>query len=183
MALAFSTPNELAPVLNEVQAVLSVGELFPPRGIREARISGEVLEFPYRTYYSTANLKHVISAFDKQAEMLCLALCSRHHDGHIRQWAITALDFSSYPWVPAFAVQLLGEYVVEVALVVEAKMARAGLSSFVPFCRENLAFLATTKRRATSYWDCYYRSDYSVLSAFPNYRAVHALQAEARAAA
>lgn len=109
-------------------------------------------------------------------------MCTRHWDGHVREWAAKELEPTSYPWARAFAIQLLGEYVVEIAQVIEAKINRTGTTPYLSFASENLAFLATTKRRATSYWDCYYRSEYKQLAEFPNYRALSVLQAALGAA-
>jgi hypothetical protein len=183
MPLILETPAVLRGLAVDVQAALSIGEQAAPMGVREVRIGDETLQFPYRTYYSPSRLKQVAESFDEQARAWSLAMCTRHWDGHVREWAAKRLEPTSYPWARAFAVQLLGEYVVEIAKVIEGKVSSAGTASYLSFAKENLAFLATTKRRATSYWDCYYRSQYTRLGEFPNYRTVCALQAAALSAA
>jgi hypothetical protein len=183
MPLALVTPTELRALAAEVQVALSVGEQAPPAGMREVRIGGEVLQFPYRTYYPSHGLRQAVESLSGQARAWGLGMCTRHWDGRIREWAATELEPTSYPWARAFAVQLLGEYVVEIAKVIEAKVGRTGTTPYLSFGRDNLAFLATTKRRATSYWACYYRSQYRQLNEFPNYRVISALQAEALGAA
>jgi hypothetical protein len=182
MPLALATPTELRSLAVDVHGALSVGEEAPPVGLREMHIGEQTLQFPYRTYYSSGRLKKVVESFDGEARAWGLAMCARHWDGHVREWAAKDLDPTSYPWAPAFAIQLLGEYVVEIAKVIEAKIGSTGTAPYIPFVGENLAFLATTKCRATSYWDCYYRSQYKQLSEFPNYRAVSVLQAALSAA-
>lgn len=68
--------------------------------------------------------------------------------------------------------QLLGEYVVEIGKVIEERMATMGIQAFVDFAKENPGFVQTTRRRAISYWDCYYRCDYPRMQDFPSYRTV-----------
>ena len=182
MSPTHTTPEELRTLAAEVQAALTIGEQAPPAGVREVRIGGEILQFPYRTYFSRDRLRQVVESLDGEARAWSLAMCTRHWDGHIREWAATELEPTRYPWAPAFAIQLLGEYVVEIAKVIEAQVDRTGAALFVSFATENSAFLATTKRRATSYWACYYRSQYEQLEEFPNYKVVNALQAAASAA-
>jgi hypothetical protein len=163
--------------------LLSVDEVSPMAGVREVQIDREILQFPYRTYYLSSSLNRVIDSLGGEGRMYALAMCTRHWDGYIRQWAATELEPTSYPWARAFTIQLLGEYVVEIAAVVEAKLKDTGPTPYLPFARENKAFLAITKNRAASYWNCYYRHEYKNLSEFPNYRVIHALEVAAQNAA
>jgi hypothetical protein len=183
MPLALAAHRKQSRLFAEVQLSLSVDEQWPVMGVREVQIDGETLHFPYRTYYSSSTLNRVIESTEDESRMYALAMCTRHWDGYVRQWAATELDPISYPWARAFAIQLLGEYVVEVAAVIEAKIEGTGLPPYLSFARENAAFLAITKRRATSYWDCYYRREYKSLGDYPSYRAIHAIQQAAQNAA
>jgi len=180
MPSTLETPAQLHALAADVHAALSAGEQAPPMGVREVRIDGETFQFPYRTYYVPSRLRQIVDSLDNQARAFSLGMCTRHWDGHVREWAATELDPTAYPWARAFAVQLLGEYVVEIAKVIEAKVNRSGAAPYLSFVRENRAFLAITKRRATSYWDCYYRSQYKQLREFPNYRLATLLEAAPR---
>jgi hypothetical protein len=180
MQTTLATPMQLHALAAEIQTRLSSEEMTPPRGVREVRIDGETFQFPYRTYYAPSRLRQVVDSLDGQARAFGLALCTRHCDGYVREWAATELDPTAYPWARAFAVQLLGEYVVEIARVIEAKVNRSGTAPYLAFVEENSGFVATTKSRATSYWDCYYRAQYRQLSEFPSYRVATLLEAAAR---
>lgn len=53
----------------------------------------------------------------------------------------------------------------------------SGRSSYSPaaFAQENPRFTATTRQRATSYWDCYHRSRYPRLQGYPAFAALEAI--------
>lgn len=183
MSFGVIAPSELRPVADEVLAALRVGEVAPPAGVREVRVQGEVFQFPYRTYYAPDTLQSVVGSCAGTARTFALGMCTRHWEGRIREWAVKEMDPTSQAWAPAFAIQLLGEYVLEIAQVVEAKISSAGTGLYLSFAAQNLAFLEVTERRAVSYWNCYYRPMFKEISEFPNYRAVIALKAAARTAA
>lgn len=170
------TPACLQTLAKQVESRLSVGELHAPAGERTTLVGGEKLVFPYRVYYTPDRIAE--AARDSQGEALALTLClaSRHWDGHVREAAIRNLDLFGRPWVIPFAVQLLGEYVVQVGKAVEERITELGVQPFLNFARENTDFIETTRRRATSYWDCYYRNEYKTLEDFPCYRAIHAIR-------
>ncbi|PLY43306.1 hypothetical protein CSZ94_08035 [Janthinobacterium sp. ROICE36] len=44
------------------------------------------------------------------------------------------------------------------------------------YLRENCAYLATLRRRAISYWNCYYRRRYRAWEDYPGCRAMAALR-------
>jgi len=50
---------------------------------------------------------------------------------------------------------------------------------FRAFARENPAFMATTRRRATSYWDCYYRMGFPTLQTYPAVLALNEIELRA----
>lgn len=155
--------------------MLSVGELHAPMGERTTLVGGEVLAFPYRVYYTQERIAEATRGHQGEALALTLCLASRHWDGHVREAAIRDLDLLNRPWAIPFAVQLLGEYVVQVGEVVEERIAELGLQPFLDFARENTDFIKTTRRRAISYWNCYYRHEYKTLEEYPCYRAINAI--------
>jgi len=91
------------------------------------------------------------------------AIYSRHHDGHVRQRALRALDCNE-PWTAPFVVHLLGEYVIEICADIEnfAQRALHGRpamqASLSAFLGQNSCFAELTRRRAISYWSCYHRA-------------------------
>ena len=176
------TPIQLREPAHRVEAALSVGEIHTPLGDRTVRVGGEELVFPYRVYYTPDRIESVARSCEGDAKVLVLCLASRHHDGHIREAAVRDSRFDLNAWSIPFAIQLLGEYVVEIGTAVEDQVSKFGTEPFVNFARENRAFMETTRRRAISYWDCYYRSVYKNLSEYPCFRAlqsIHAASSEA----
>lgn len=165
-------PNSLQTVANHVASELAVGEIHPPMGECTLQAGGEVFSFPYRVYYRTDRIAAVAHGLQGEAREFALCLASRHHDGRVREASIRNPYLLRSALVIPFSVQLLGEYVVEIGNAIEEQMTMLGLQPFVDFAKENPAFLETTRRRAISYWDCYYRSDYANLRDFPCYRAI-----------
>ena len=169
------TPTHLHALARQVESELAVGEVHAPMGERTTLVGGEALSFPYRVYYSGKTMAAATPGLHGDALAMGLCLSTRHWDGHVREAAIRNLDLFERPWTIPFAVQLLGEYVVEIGKVVETQMTKLGLQPFLDFARENPNFVQTTRRRATSYWACYYRSDYKTLADYPCYRAVQTI--------
>ena len=161
------TPNHIREVAHQIDAQLSLGEIHTPRGDRTVRVSGEAFTFPYRVYYRPHRIASVTRNLEGDARVLALCLISRHHDGHVREAAVRDSHFIERPWSTPFAVQLLGEYVVEIGRAVEDQISNFGVRPFANFARENPDFMETTRRRAISYWDCYYRNVYKNLEEYP----------------
>ena len=171
--------NQIREVAHRIDAELFLGEIGAPQGDRTAYVGGEAFAFPYRVYYPPQRIASVTSSLEGDARVLALCLISRHHDGHVREAAIRDSHFIERPWSTPFAVQLLGEYVVEIGRAVEDQISSLGVTPFVNFARENPNFMETTRRRAISYWDCYYRIVYKDLKEYPCFRALHAIRTAA----
>lgn len=180
---SLEVPSPFEALAAEADAQLSLGETSPPRGERVVWLDGQRLVFPYRVYYTGTAVTAACESLAAHTRMWALCLASRHHDGRIRQRAIQHLDFEAGPWTIPFSVQLLGEYVVQIGEVIEAKIASSGVGPFARFAHENPDFIAVTLQRVISYWDCYYRSSYSLLSDYPCYRVLQAISRPAPSAA
>ena len=68
--------------------------------------------------------------------------------------------------------QLLGEYVVEIAHVINDALSNLNIEPYRRFLAGNPRYLATTQRRVISYWSCYYRAAYPNLKSYPPYVAL-----------
>lgn len=64
---------------------------------------------------------------------------------------------SEQDWVPPFVIQLLGEYVLEIILLLNSRLQDLRKPNYLRFLNENPIFLDLTRSRVVSYWDCYYR--------------------------
>ncbi|MGM9479956.1 hypothetical protein ACS5PN_02040 [Roseateles sp. NT4] len=60
-------------------------------------------------------------------------------------------------------------------MIAEA-IAVGSTGSLAEFAAENPAFMATTRRRATSYWDCYHRGRFPTLPSYPGIAALDAIE-------
>jgi hypothetical protein len=164
---------------------LSVARLLPPPMHRLAEtfdvsVGGEIVHIPYRLYNPplAGGALHELTV-DERAILHCLY--TRHHDGHVRQASVQELLSCDRLWVAPFVVKLIGEYVVEVVDVIREAFETDSVPSatYRRFASENPAFIETTAQRATSYWNCYYRSDYPNRGNYPAFRALDWLQGTA----
>jgi hypothetical protein len=169
-------PAALQPAALDLLHTLSAAELAPAMREFTVLVQGEKLSAPYRVYYEPRNLRSAIAGSTGNSRMLALCLGTRHWDGYIREECVRELVAVGRPWVVPFVVQLIGEYVVE---IVEAAavtvISDASSAQFTEFARENPAFMATTRRRVVSYWDCYYRSRFPTLQSYPPFIALDAI--------
>ncbi len=172
-------PARLREALHALDFEFCQGQPPAPGRVHAVKCVGETLVFPYRVYYSRDQIDLVTQRLSGDEAVLAVCLVSRHHNGYIREAAIRDSHFCDRPWSVPFAVQLLGEYVVEVGQAVEDRIRSFGLESFIGFASENPDFMRVTRHRAISYWNCYYRGVYPNLLDYPSYRALQAICAEA----
>ena len=80
----------------------------------------------------------------------------------------------SAPWVPAFVVPLLGEYVAEIAAAVQRGVSHQQ-AAYAAFASENPDFCRKTSARMINYWALYYRRSIPRFADYPGYQAAMAL--------
>lgn len=131
----------------------------------EVKWKGVAYSSPYRVY-DGIGLNEVLNS----TEFERLGQLSRHHNGHVRQSAIERLlrlyPVESVPYV----VQLLSEYVVEVAEAIHANIPNGYLDLMRQFLDENPVYTVRVRSRVTSYWNCYDRNRYPHLNDSPAFR-------------
>ena len=169
-------PAELQPIASVLLPALAVGEQWPAHQGFIVRVQSERLSAPYRVYYEPARLRATIQSSSKEVRALALCLGTRHWDGFVREECIRQLVGEDHPWVVPFAVQLIGEYVLEIIQVVAAGLGRVNAVAYGEFVHENPDFMATTRRRVTSYWNCYYRSRFPEREAYPGFVALEEVE-------
>lgn len=163
-------PRALRATCTDLQQRLGRIDNLSGNGERSLILGGELLRFPYRIYADATDLFRLASQLQGDTRALCLCLLSRHCDGHVRQRAIETLGPSPMPWVHAFHLALLGEYVDEIASTVAIQAQQTGLQRYAALIGENRAFVDLCRQRAASYWDAYHRSRYPSLRLFPAHR-------------
>ncbi|WP_395405744.1 hypothetical protein ACHMW6_03960 [Pseudoduganella sp. UC29_106] len=172
-------PLELAGAVQRVAAELTPGSLLPPSANgHTVWVQDEALCMPYRLYYQSGA---VLAPREGTDALIAACLGSRLHDGFVREPCAEYLLRHPTPWTTPFVVALLGEYVVEIVQKIEIALAGAPLSTYAAFANQNPAFMATTRRRAISYWNQYYRRQYPLKDAYPGLLALSAIGAAASA--
>jgi hypothetical protein len=118
-------------------------------------VSGEAIEIPYRTFYDPAAFPKGILTVVQTGLFGCLL--TRHHNGFIREEHLKNILRSDEDWIPAYVIQLVGEYIVEIVQLIRDNLEQLPQDVYRNFLLQNLPFWQTTKQRVISYWDCYYR--------------------------
>lgn len=146
-------------------------------------VAGEPVVIPARVYYPELS-PSVIGGLSHLEAAVAAAVYSRHHDGFVRQRQLGTLLDADEPWTVPFIVQLLGEYVIQICRDIE-RFARTALparpamqESLSAFFRDNCCFAELTRRRAISYWSCYYRDQFASPDAYPALAALAMLRSQ-----
>ena len=175
--------------MNRVLTVLPAASL-APLGSFSVEVLGEQLAIPRRIYNAELS-DRTLAAMDATERTVAHCLFTRHHDGYVRQRNLESAVGSSIDWVVPYVVALIGEYVIEIVQTILDRLDLGTPNStdrrrYGAFIVANPGFFATTARRVTSYWNCYYRLDYPAVDPrdgrFPRYPGF-ALIDELRAAA
>lgn len=169
-------PAALQTAASVLLGELATAEHAPAKQGFTVSVQGERLCAPYRVYHAPHHLRSVIARASGDTRLLALCLGTRHWDGHVREECLRHIVAVDRPWIAPFVVQLLGEYVVEIVEVIAAAVSAGSPTRFSGFARENLPFIKTTRRRATSYWACYHRSRYPALQAYPALTALESIE-------
>lgn len=177
MTSTFLFPVALQPIASRL-----LGELADRDPMRVAccatlSVNGEPLSLPGRLYCPPDLLRQVVDRETGDARIFAMCLGTRHWDGHVREAYLRRIVDLDRDWVVPFVVQLLGEYVVEIARVINAALPHLDQSRYAAFARENPRFMELTRQRTVSYWDCYYRwGAYKHLRDYPARAALDAIE-------
>ncbi|WP_406840709.1 hypothetical protein ACICHK_39140 [Streptomyces sp. AHU1] len=176
-------PAELASDAGAVLAVMPDSRLQPHASFSVA-VEGRQVLIPERLYNDEPPTDRVASLSSRQQQLLH-CLYSRHCDGMVRQRHLEKIVGCTDPWVVPFVVQLVGEYVLEILVVICDELrdlATPGTCSHLAygqFLVDNPAFFARTQRRVVSYWNCYYRGTYASFRGYPGCTILGLLQSAA----
>lgn len=177
----FDVPAHLHGVACDLQQRLDRIQAQASNNDYRLLIDGEALRFPDRIYADATRLERLASSLPGDHRLLCLCLATRHPDGFLRQRAVEALGQASVPWVLAFHLALLSEYVEEIALAIDHHARKIGLAAYAPLVRENAAFFERCMQRAASYWNAYHRQRHPALRTFPAHRLLLEIRSASRA--
>ncbi|MFK4116576.1 hypothetical protein [Streptomyces longwoodensis] len=164
-------PAELASDAEAVLAVMPDSQL-RPHGWFSVAVAGRQVLIPERLYSDEPPTDAVASLSSRQQQLLH-CLYSRHCDGMVRQRHLEKFVGSTEPWVVPFVVQLVGEYVLELLVVIRDELrdlaapGTCGHLAYGQFLVDNPAFFARTQRRVVSYWNCNYRHAHASFQGYP----------------
>lgn len=156
LAAAFPTRHRAGAMLAGVDAARRL----TPRQWTEwftVEVEGETVSIPARLHF--ASDRPLLTETDG-AWQYVRALQTRSNDGFQRQAAARDLLSGLKPWAAPFVVALIGEYIVEILDDIYAEMTPHVEKTLGTFLIRNEEYWATIKRRVTSYWNAYYRSDW-----------------------
>jgi hypothetical protein len=169
-------PALLQPIASTLLPKLTVGELSPAHEGFIVRVQSQPLSVPSRVYYDLGRLRELIKSSDEDERTLALCLGTRHWDGYVREECLREVIRVDRPWVVPFAVHLVGEYVVEIVQVIAATLGGLNRVAYGEFVQENPKFMATIRRRVTSYWSCYYRTQFPEFEEYPAFRVLQEIE-------
>ena len=178
VSLLSAFPAVLRPEVSAVLKLVPASEHGPMRGSTVVHYDGEVLAVPTRVYFPEPSILRTMFLSGERADILS-CLYSRHHDGIVRERHVRRLLQSNYAWVPPFVVQLAGEYVLEIIEVLAANLDRLQTEPYRRFVAQNPDFVALTRQRVISYWDCYYRATHANLAEYAGTVVLEALAGRA----
>ncbi|ALN65585.1 hypothetical protein GLA29479_4755 [Lysobacter antibioticus] len=169
-------PAELQPFASRLMHELE-HQAHPTIAGPDLLIRGERLSLPCRLYCAPGRLRSIVDRETGDARLLAQCLGTRHCDGHVREKYLRDVLGVDRTWVAPFVVQLLGEYVIEIVDAIATSLNEAVPAHLQAFAGENPGFMATTRRRVISYWDCYHRRRYPSLRDYPGMVALETIDA------
>lgn len=117
------------------------------------------MNIPSRFYFNEPKVEEERKLTHMQQKVLnCIFL--RHHDGFVRQKRLEQLLNVTDNFIIPYAIQLLGEYVVEILWILDRHINSSSIESYVRFTNENQRFWQLTQNRVVSYWNEHYRHQY-----------------------
>lgn len=162
-------PASLIAEVGAIVPMLSDCQQYPPSETFRVFVRSESIDIPYRVYYRES---HILECAERQGIQGSIALClgTRHHNGFLREKCAERLITVEEPWVVPFVMQLVGEYVLQILQLIERALPDLNAALYGDFLNANAAHYATIRRRVTSYWDVYYRSQYPKWEEYSGYR-------------
>jgi hypothetical protein len=180
MTFRFVLPGQLQEDAEELLESFTPGRedsdrSISPGGFR-VLLNGDAVAIPERVYFPINQIDSVIEYSEDEMRQLALCIGTRHHAGLFREDCVRRLEAIDQPWIIPFLVKLLGEYVIEIIEAVTELLPSADPVQLAAFVAENPAFMATTRRRAVSYWNCYYRTSFPKLQSYPGWIALDLIE-------
>ncbi|AMW98779.1 hypothetical protein [Rummeliibacillus stabekisii] len=125
-------------------------------------VDQENLFIPERIYFNEIS-KDVYESLSITQKTIVDCIYTRHCDGFVREKYLTnLLERGHYDyWVTPFIIKLTGEYVIEILSRIQKQVDQLNDAFIKDFLLENPPFHYLITQRIISYWNYYYRWDYS----------------------
>jgi len=153
-------PSKISEEVKFIFEKLSITTIHKTSTFFKVTVEGEELKIPYRIYYNETSLANLNDLTQVQQDIVN-CIYSRHHDGFVRQKCISKIIASKHNWTTPFIIQIVGEYVIEILEVINDGINSLDKINLNNFLLSNKEFYKVTKDRVASYWNCYYRMQYS----------------------
>ena len=132
-------------------------------------LRGEEVKIPYRVYFEQPEQEN-LKFLNTQQRIILNCIYLRHHNGYVRErHLINLLETDAYFTLP-FKIQILGEYVLELIVILDQAITDRNISKYAEFLSNNIFFWKQTQSRIVSYWDVYYRREFPKLRDYVGYR-------------
>ncbi len=143
-----------------------------------ARVSGQEIRIPQRMAFSAT----ISTLFDSTSSLSPAASClvTRSNDGFLRQLALRRIVRLDEAWAIPYVVLLSGDYVAEIGQELVDSLSHLNRDAYARFIRENPLFIRLMSNRAASYYDRFYRHQYSKLREYPSRRFILEIEGWAR---
>ena len=136
-------------------------------------VCGETVRIPYRVYFPEPGVAATEKLTLRQRRILA-ALLMRSNDGYVRERRLREIARSADDWIVPFVVQLLSEYVIEIATVFD-ELGVPNQAAYVTFVGDNPEYWSRVRARMISYWAYYYRRRFPSFTDYPFYCAAVAI--------
>ena len=175
-------PSALSDDVAAVERLMPAASLPRVTGF-EVQLNGERLTIPERIYNPEPESR-AVSSMPELRQVILHSIYTRHHDGFVRQRHLEHTIGSEFPWVVPYVVRLVGEYVVEILVVIQDALhaldepGSRTRETYGRFIAQNPEFLDVTRQRVASYWNCYYHQRFAQ-QAYPGFVLIASLEAAA----
>lgn len=146
-------PTSLTTEVNSLLDKLDWTTTYKSTECFSINFDSEIINIPYRIYYDEPDQQKLTDA----ETFLLNCIFTRHYNGHVREKMLRRIVASNNYLATPFIVQLLGEYVIEILIVIKNNLTLKQLDNFIKLKNDNPKFFEITEKRVQSYWDCYYK--------------------------
>ena len=163
-------PKTLNDDVLEVMKRIPVTDIEPhTKYAYRVRLAEGGIKIPTRVYFPEIAPNGHEDLSDPQRAILA-AIFTRHHSGYQREIWVEQLMKYPNPWAAPFIASLLGEYVVEILILLERSVDDSWESLIYDFAALNPEWTRPLNHQILSYWTAYHRPKIPRLLDYPGYR-------------